>query len=226
MSQALKYMHSFNCIHRDVDPSNILLKVAKKSYVTAQSKLCDFGTAKPILKDSSVYNTVNPAHKPNFCCPKALQGIVGSFTDVYSLGKTMEAFYSAKNPALDAKNPALDGNDISLNWLSFMNMMTTECVEERPEMEEVSSKMREMANSVGAPYIWWTIKSPRKRVSEIVSVEYVDCIAMQSLSLKDEDKEIDEVKIKSIEEIEVKENGKSDEAVASSDEKVSVFLHF
>jgi serine/threonine protein kinase len=105
MSQALKCMHKFNCIHRDVKPQNILLNVTKKGlYFTAVSKLCDFGTAKPILMDSSVRNTVNPAHTRGFCCPKVLTGIIGSFTDVYFLGKTMKEFSSPVNPTLNGNN--------------------------------------------------------------------------------------------------------------------------
>ena len=143
VSQALDYMHSYQCIHRDVKPANILLvKPRNGKLFDAKAKLCDFGTAKPVLMDLEVLNTKNPSSTDDYCCPEARRGIAGPFTDAFSLGQTMLNFIASNGQGLDA--------EVSRDWLLLAQQMKSSEPKCRPSMMEVASKMKELSEKATA----------------------------------------------------------------------------
>lgn len=81
-ADALAYAHELGVIHRDVKPSNIMLDMRGKLYVT------DFGLAK-LTDDSSLTETGDMLGTLRYMPPEALQGKAGERGDIYGLGLTL-----------------------------------------------------------------------------------------------------------------------------------------
>ncbi len=83
LCDALEYLHSHQIIHRDLKPSNIMITRNGRNV-----KLIDFG-----LSDADWYATFkNPAGTKDYISPEQMAGeSVDCRTDVYSLGKIMQA---------------------------------------------------------------------------------------------------------------------------------------
>ncbi len=85
LTLSLEYMESFNLVHRDIKPNNILLSFQ------GEVKLTDFGLAKQ-KEDDKVTITENVFKgTPDFVSPEQIEGqkYLSIESDVYSLGATL-----------------------------------------------------------------------------------------------------------------------------------------
>jgi len=81
VAQAIDYMHSLHCHHRDVKPSNIFL--ATRALSEPQAKLGDFGLSRVEGSDGTQTPYVGT---PGFMAPEVYQGQYGTAADIFALG--------------------------------------------------------------------------------------------------------------------------------------------
>jgi serine/threonine-protein kinase/endoribonuclease IRE1 len=88
----LQFLHNNEIVHRDINPSNILVMKNKENFV---GKLSDFGFSKNLPQDKS-YWISGACGTEGFMPPEVLEAkkkeeltIFSRRTDIYSLGKTM-----------------------------------------------------------------------------------------------------------------------------------------
>jgi serine/threonine-protein kinase len=99
---AVRYAHGQEIIHRDLKPSNILVEK------DGTPKLLDFGIARQLQQTDDLEEQTRPGLRfisPDYAAPEwARDGIVGPFTDVYSLGVILYRMLAGILPA-DRSNP-------------------------------------------------------------------------------------------------------------------------
>ena len=88
MAQALAYIHSRGIIHKDFNPSNILL-----SYTFEKVKLCDFGVA----RKQSIWNKdLMPfGGTKGYIAPERKRKSFDKRADIYGFGKTVENVFDS-----------------------------------------------------------------------------------------------------------------------------------
>ena len=93
VSEALDYAHAHGVIHRDVKPSNILLR-------GTQAVLADFGIAKLVATTSSLTRTGQSLGTPQYMAPEQCRigKSVSFLADVYSLGCVAYELLSGSPP--------------------------------------------------------------------------------------------------------------------------------
>jgi len=98
IADALHCAHGHGILHRDVKPSNILLDLNNKAWIT------DFGLAK--TDESNVTRTGDIVGTVRYMAPERFDGWVDHRSDVYSLGLTLYEMAALK-PAFDESDRAL-----------------------------------------------------------------------------------------------------------------------
>jgi serine/threonine protein kinase len=95
--EALECVHSFNIIHRDINPKNIILRKRDGSVV-----LIDFGVVKEIAKASlDAEGKIKSAYvvgSPGFISPQQIVGEHSFSNDLYSLGMTAIYAFTGIHP--------------------------------------------------------------------------------------------------------------------------------
>ncbi|HDN97765.1 MAG: hypothetical protein DRP67_00075 [Candidatus Omnitrophota bacterium] len=87
----LSYLHKKGIIHKDFNPSNILL-----SYSLKKVKITDFGLAR---KKRFIFwkNPPSSGGTRGYIAPEVYQGRIDKRVDIYSFGKSMENIFSQLN---------------------------------------------------------------------------------------------------------------------------------
>ncbi|NQY21501.1 MAG: serine/threonine protein kinase [Campylobacteraceae bacterium] len=110
--ETIKYLHSLNIIHADINPNNIMVLPSN------EIKLFDFGISqhKELIEDTSLcFEKVN-AYNPKYCAPEVLLGKKPSFeSDIFSLACV---FYEIFTSILPFKNTS---QDLEKNAITFFS---------------------------------------------------------------------------------------------------------
>lgn len=80
MAEALQHAHDHGIVHRDVKPSNMLLRLDGRAY------LVDFGLAKARLEAEMLTHSGAMIGTPEYMAPEQSNGVNDHRSDIYSLG--------------------------------------------------------------------------------------------------------------------------------------------
>src|ERR1700736_2564810 len=100
VAAGLAAIHEQNLVHRDIKPTNIMVRLKEERSVTA--KIIDLGLAKTVDESASEAGISSPgafAGKPEFASPEQFAGVqVDIRSDLYSLGVTLWMMVAGQTP--------------------------------------------------------------------------------------------------------------------------------
>src|SRR5271167_1955427 len=100
VAAGLAAVHEQNLVHRDIKPTNIMIRLKEKGGVTA--KIIDLGLAKTVDESASEAGISSPgafAGTPEFASPEQFAGVrVDIRSDLYSLGVTLWVMVTGQTP--------------------------------------------------------------------------------------------------------------------------------
>ena len=102
VASGMQHLHDNNVVHRDLKSGNILLALG------LLAKVCDFGTARTMVKTS---NTMQKG-TPRWMAPEIVAGVeanINKMCDVFSYGMVLYEIFSRKVPYDDIPTNALVG---------------------------------------------------------------------------------------------------------------------
>jgi hypothetical protein len=100
VAAGLAAIHEEHLVHRDIKPTNIMVRLREEGSVTA--KIIDLGLAKTVDESASEAGISSPgafAGTPEFACPEQFGGVgVDIRSDLYSLGVTLWVMVTGQTP--------------------------------------------------------------------------------------------------------------------------------
>src|SRR6266478_3230102 len=100
VAAGLAAVHEQNLVHRDIKPTNIMVRLKEERGVTA--KIIDLGLAKTLVESASEAGISMPgafAGTPEFASPEQFSGVqVDIRSDLYSLGATLWEMVTGQAP--------------------------------------------------------------------------------------------------------------------------------
>lgn len=123
---AVAHLHDHKIIHRDLKPSNVLLMLDPTE--PSRAVVADLGIASVDQDQGQLTATHESIGTPSFRAPEALTGLHTFRSDVYSLGKTIEAVVN--NTAILGIGPAKCRRDMLLAddlWEALDHILEKAC---------------------------------------------------------------------------------------------------
>ncbi|MEO8972571.1 MAG: protein kinase [Ktedonobacteraceae bacterium] len=125
IASALQYAHEQGVMHRDVKPSNILLRPDGYAY------LVDFGLAKAMMGGVALTNSSAMVGTPEYMAPEQSNGVNDYRSDIYSLGVILYQMLTGRVP-FTAESPVA----VSLKHIQTMPIPPREINRAIPESVE------------------------------------------------------------------------------------------
>lgn len=125
IASALQYAHTQGVMHRDVKPSNILLRPDGYAY------LVDFGLAKAMMGGVALTNSGAMVGTPEYMAPEQSNGVNDYRSDIYSLGVILYQMLTGRVP-FTAESPVA----VSLKHIQTMPTPPREINSDIPESVE------------------------------------------------------------------------------------------
>lgn len=158
---ALAYAHSFNIVHRDIKPRNIMLRAEPLEGLSCTPVFVDFGLGKYFKQgDSNICSSGAIQGNPTYLSPEVCNGLAATASsDIYSLACVMYEFLAGAPPFksddqtsliqhhINSPVPKLKVDNSFKNVVPLIQQCLSKNPEKRPSAEECYQKLKEAYSS-------------------------------------------------------------------------------